>query len=905
MEPRTQERVEQWDSRPFSGGYDGLSDLADADFSGAVSAAGTWLFMLNGRIVGVVDGAIEDFEAASGTRYEAPDPALPLLCTMEEHGGETRAKYYTNETPLREVDGTLQSGSFTGYVELSENVLSGDYYAVYYGGRRMAAAYIGNADRLLTGDEAFERAADEVGIYEVRDVEIEVTDVPGTGPDSSATDATGGSAGDSSPATGPDADAADARAEPSADPTESALGSIDIAGSEPEPDPAETGADGAASAPLEDVTIGDATTDDAAADAPDSDPSTEPSGITATDADPLDSEPASGGITDAESADAAEPVGAVDDRSAAEPADGSVADEPVDERDRPSVDDRTQPAETATEVRTEAVEDDARARSASDADADANAEPDSETGSTADTSPDLAEVEAAAEQLEQNDISWTEDDVADSPSDEDAGAADAGATAGAVPESNPTDAATSEPDPTAAPTSEPESAGAAVTAAPEPDAEDTEETDERFDQEAQWRETRSIPSIDPDNSQSDDSSRAAGRSETSQRSRARREAETDRNGQRRRTAGEATRQQSSRRSQETNAARQRRPQEAERADASSGGSGADAGPAAAEASDGADDRVAELEERVETLEERRDELVAAAEELEAERDQLRSENEELSSTIDRLRSRIEELETELERAREADAGAGATPAASTQLSADRALADTNLFVRYASKSQPTLESAHGGESDRSDVAANLRLEHHTGFDAADVAVDGRPYEEFLAGTMEHRFVDWLTSTVLFEIRDTGNADGLGDLYDAIPQIDRAELDATISLQDDETEDVPDQVRFDVVAFDKMGNPLLVANLNDSREPATQGMLEEMEEAASAVKANYPDLAAAVVVTSSYFEPGALEVAEQATSGGLLSRGSKMSYVNLSRKTGYHLCLVESRSEGFHMNVPEL
>src|SRR6056297_598818 len=180
MDPRTQERVEEWDSRPFNGGFDGLSDLAHADFSGAVSAAGTWLCMLNGRVVGVIDGDIDDFETASGTCYEAPDPSLPLLCTMEEQGGETRAKYYTNETPLREVDETLQSGSFTGYIELSENVLSGDYYAVYYGGRRMAAAYIGNAERLLTGEEAFERAADEVGIYEVTDVEIDVVDVPGT-----------------------------------------------------------------------------------------------------------------------------------------------------------------------------------------------------------------------------------------------------------------------------------------------------------------------------------------------------------------------------------------------------------------------------------------------------------------------------------------------------------------------------------------------------------------------------------------------------------------------------------------------------------------------------------------------------------------------------------------------------
>ncbi len=212
------------------------------------------------------------------------------------------------------------------------------------------------------------------------------------------------------------------------------------------------------------------------------------------------------------------------------------------------------------------------------------------------------------------------------------------------------------------------------------------------------------------------------------------------------------------------------------------------------------------------------------------------------------------------------------------------LSRTNLFVRYDSKSNPTLESAHGSGANRDDVNTNLRIEHHTEFDAADTAVDGRPYDEFLTSTMEYRFVDWLTH-VLYEIRDTGHADGLTDLYDALPRIDRAELDATISLEDDDTENVPDELTFDVVAFDKMGNPLILVSLNDSREPATREMLVQMEEAASAVKANYPDLAAAMAVTSSYFDPGALEVTEQATSSGFLSRGSKQSYVNLSRKQG--------------------
>ena len=178
MDPRTRERVERWDTRPFAGGLSSLEALVDGEFSGAVEAGTTWLFVLNGRIVGVVGGSIDDALESSGTTYVAPDPALPLLCSMEERGGETRAKYYTNETPLSEVDRKLQGASFTGYVELSEQVLSGDYYLVYYGGRRMAVAYIGNAQRLHTGEEAFERADDEVGIYEVIDVDVDVTDLP-------------------------------------------------------------------------------------------------------------------------------------------------------------------------------------------------------------------------------------------------------------------------------------------------------------------------------------------------------------------------------------------------------------------------------------------------------------------------------------------------------------------------------------------------------------------------------------------------------------------------------------------------------------------------------------------------------------------------------------------------------
>ncbi|WP_254763641.1 DUF7527 domain-containing protein [Natrinema marinum] len=847
MDPRTQERVEEWDARPFNGGFDGLSDLAAADFSGAVSAAGTWLFMLNGRIVGVFDGDIEDFETASGTQYEAPHPSLPLLCTMEERGGETRANYYTNETPLREVDNTLQSGSFTGYVELSENVLSGDYYAVYYGGRRMAAAYIGNAERLLTGDEAFDRAADEVGIYEVVDVEIDVTDVPGTGGVDAA------SSSDTGRTTTEDADAGASGtstvedAEPTTDPTTSAIDPIDVSSTEP------TATDDAAADPIEDVT----------ADAESSltgeiDLTGDPSGITATDETEVESEPMSAGITEAEPS--ADPGPASDSTTSDE---GSESAEENSGEALEGASETESPSSTGVETEFSEVDaaTDAPAGDASAIDsAVADGEPDDEEPERP-TDPDLAEVEAAAEELDRN-ISWVEED-----DDSDAAETTLQDTA-----SEPTAGSTAETDP------------------------DEDDLEEQFEREEQWRETRRIPSIDPDSSESQSDSSGESTRSSATRSSTATSAGTAGGGASTGTGSDAS------------------------STASSGGHSGQSQPQSRQrettdsrsetAGQGSQERTAALTEKVETLQEQRDALVAKAEELEGERDRLRSENEDLSATVDRLQNRIESLETELEQARAQEAGAGAaaadaTAGRGTRLSPQQALSGTNLFVRYASKSQPTLETAHDGAADRSEVASNLRLEHHTQFDSADAVVDGEPYDDFLASTMEYRFVDWLTEMVLYEIRDTGNADGLGDLYDAIPRIDRAELGATISLEDDDTEDVPDQVTFDIVAFDKMGNPLVLATLNDSREPASKALLEELEEAASAVKANYPSLAGAIAVTSSYFEPGALEVAEQATSGGLLSRGSKLSYVNLSRKEGYHLCLVESRSEGFHMNVPEL
>ncbi|MFC7236744.1 transcriptional regulator [Saliphagus sp. GCM10025317] len=854
MDPRTQERVERWDSRPFSGGYDGLSSLADEEFSGAVTSGGAWAFMLNGRIVGVVDGALEQFDGASGTTYVAPHPSLPLLCTMDEQGGETRAKYYTNDTPLSEVDQTLQEGSFTGYIELSEQVLSGDYYLVYYGGRRMAAAYIGNAQRLLTGDEAFERADDEVGIYEVVDVDIDIHDVPGSAPateptsGSSTTPAGGsgaasGAAGASSPSTDGERDV-ETQSEPASEGTNDTPGGITTsATTEPDPEPVES------SGITEPATEADARADD--------DPTVERDEVDEHD-----------GLEDAETVD----DGSTADAQPMPPAGGESRSDASGESDRGDDDAPGTPTDAGPNAATP-VED---------------AEPMPPASSE---SPDPEEVEAAAEELGADGVPWE-------GVDEDDGGAEAREAHEAREAREVQDGNEREAD----------------DRAPETDNESSESDplDERFKQEEQWRETRNIPSIDPKKSSRPDRMDEDGSRSKSNAGGRRRTA----SGQSRQT-GSTTTSSAAGGASSTQASNSSKDRSKPQRDGTPSGSGQ--GRARSNASTTRnvprealeedmlerEDKIDRLTQRVDELEREKGTLEERQQELATERDRYRERAEELSATVDRLQQRIETLETELERIRAADAAG--VPVDGTSLSPQEALSRTNLFVRYASKSQPTLTTAHDENVSREDVAENLRLEHHTQFDASEVVVDGQSYEAFLGSRIEYQFVEWLVATLPFEIRDTGHADGLGELYDALPRIDRAELDASVSLDGDDTEGVPDEVAFDVVAFDKMGNPLLAANLDGSRDPATQTDLETLEESVSAVKANHGELAAAFFVTSSFFEPGALEVTEQATGGGgFLTRDSRLSYVSLSRKQGgYHLCLVESRSGGFHMNVPEL
>ncbi|WP_348608313.1 DUF7527 domain-containing protein [Halobaculum rarum] len=801
MDGETVETVTGWESEPLSGGIDGLRTLQSREFTGAVTEGHAWLFMLNGRVIGVFDGSLDSFADADGTAYAAPDPSLPLLYAMRERGGETKARYYTNDTALSAADAKLSSGKFTGYIELSENVLSGDYYAVYYGGRRLACAFVGTGEQkqVLTGDEAFEAADDEIGIYEVVDVDVDVVDIP----------------------------------EPEPDP-------------EPQPDPD----------PMPDAGTGDASTDPDGAVGDDAPGDDSPTSITFGGGD---------GSTDT-------------DDSAANPAADDDASGPN--------------AHRATDPDVPDTPTDAGGVGAGSGESD---DPTSDAAATGKDSGSTATSNTTAEPDDPDETGGTDDAVeatVGAPTEEDDGTAGATRSVDDLPAE---DGAATGPGP-----AEPGRPAASRSAESSGDAEDRGESDgdgDPFSAEEQWRETRSIPSLDPSQTATTEMTEAQTNASNAAADRRR-----QRDGSTHRTASTTEDVGRGERSRSVDSDDRRSSDRGDGAPAPTAGP-VDASEELAAAREALATARAERDRAIEGAREAREQLESNEDEL----DRLREENDRLSERVEELEAELSEAREEVEAARErassGDVNGDDNDASARTIPADRALAGTNLFVRYDSKGGATLSKAHAGGASRSDVNDNLRLELHTDFDAADAAVEERPFREYLTDTIEYGFVEWAARELLYEIQSTGNESALRDLFDAIPEIDRAELDGTVAV--DGADGGATEHTFDVVLRDRMGNPLLVADVTEGRDATTESMLDGLVGDASAVADADDHLAAGFYVTASFFEPGALEAAADATGGGLLSRGKRKSFVKLSRKQGFHLCLVESREGEFHVNVPEL
>ncbi|PSQ12509.1 hypothetical protein BRC99_05265 [Halobacteriales archaeon QS_7_69_60] len=621
--------MDEWEASPFDDGLDELARLRSRGFSGAVEAGTDWLFLSAGEPVAVVSspneapqpGDADAFEGASGRAHEAPHPTAARLAPMLALEGEVRGEYFTDDTPLSTVHETLSDGGFSGYVELSRNVLSGDYYAVYDDGAAEYVGFIGSSNRLITDGEAESKAESEVGIYSVVAVDL------------------------------PDVDLPDAAA-----PTSTRTGATTTTGTG-----ATTADDGGGP-----ETVDDADADTGLFDDSDDSMTEHDDGISAGGG-PSDPEPAAGGHD-------AGTTGRVDGTT--------------------------------------------------------TGGPDLET--TGDTGVET----------------------------------------------------TDDPD-----------------------------------------ETTAVPSLDPEESgrigaavdnESDDGTATVG------------------------TETETT--------------------------------------PASEPATGTTDRG-----------------TATAAELET----LRTELETLRRTQERLSERVSALESGGGTGAPTESGGGGRPSTGSSLSPAEALSRTTLFVREGTRGGPTLEDVHAGDADRRTLAANVRLELHTRFDEDGVTVDGEPFESFLTDTGAYAFVEWLATTLPFEIRSTDSEEPMQYIYDALPEVDRVFFDETVSVDGDQ------EVTFDVVVRNRMGDPLFVATLEEGPDPTSAGAIEPFITRASDLCADSDSLGGAFVVTESYFESDGLELAREATSKSLLSREKHRSFVSLTRKDGYHLCLVEAREDALYMTLPEL
>ena len=706
--------IETWDESSFDGGFTGLNELRSRRFSGAVETDDTWLFFRDGDPLAVVEslsdapspGAIGTFETATGTVHEASNPETASLAAMLALGGEVRGEYFTDDTPLSTVHETLSGGGFTGYVELAENVLSGDYYVVYRNGSAEYLAYVGPSSRLLTGDEAQNKAEGEVGIYSVAAVRLPSIDLPPVDTDT---------ASDHGRADGETSDRVDEPAESDANETAGASRATRVDDLKPPGEVSE-----------ESETDAEASKQDAAS------------------ADPVTEE-------------------TVDE---ARVTDGPDTDGTVVGGDEPGTD-----------------------------------------GEGVGSDDDAGESDPTA-------VEGDDDDTVDNGP-------------GAAAER---------------PTDESQVESNSVTGEAKGSAADGVES----------VTTRAVPSLDPDNSGRAQSNESDGDgTPTGEWARSAVDVEMDDESEER-SATEST---------EATADERTEPTARESAE-----------PTA--------------EKGVST------ETEAKIESLQAELESLRSEIEPLRNERDRLRERIERFES---------AGAG-TETNGRPISTDEALAGTSLFVREATRGAATLDDAYAGTADRESVAENLRIEYHTRFDETEATVDGEPYERYLRGSLPYRFVEWLVTDVLFEIQSTGSESGMRHLYDAIPEIDRIGFSETIPVGHGKD---GRELSFDVVARDRMGEPLVVANLDASREPTYSDWMQPLIADASDVGEEHETLGAVFGVTASFFDPEALETVREATSGSLLSRDKHRSYVKLARKNGYHLCLVEARDGTYHLTVPEL
>lgn len=170
MDYNIQSITNYWDEIDVTGATVRSFGPVDRAFSGRVqiatpSESPCSVLIVNGYAVQTSESLPKSDVSVIGAK-EAQDPSLPFLVAVEGRSTE-RLRRYTRDLSLEKVVDKLTGTGFTGYVELVENVVSGDYYVTFHAGRPRYVAIHSEERPPVIGEEAKEEMFKEVGIYSV------------------------------------------------------------------------------------------------------------------------------------------------------------------------------------------------------------------------------------------------------------------------------------------------------------------------------------------------------------------------------------------------------------------------------------------------------------------------------------------------------------------------------------------------------------------------------------------------------------------------------------------------------------------------------------------------------------------------------------------------------------------
>lgn len=103
--------------------------------------------------------------------YIPPNDEILILLGFNILGYTTLDdELYTNNQEIKDLDDKLQKKDFTGFIEISENTISGNHYIMYYNGSRYNLTT--KNEEFIIGDKSHSMCLSHVGIYELNKITI-------------------------------------------------------------------------------------------------------------------------------------------------------------------------------------------------------------------------------------------------------------------------------------------------------------------------------------------------------------------------------------------------------------------------------------------------------------------------------------------------------------------------------------------------------------------------------------------------------------------------------------------------------------------------------------------------------------------------------------------------------------